>query len=396
MTSFSLAYLTPNFLTVSMAVVSLAILACGIWVLSLNRFSRLHRDFFILCCFLTAWLAFEALTFSATRVEEGVPLAHVIWAIVLFISPATFALNMSVLGYRWLRDRLVPILYIVALAFLPTVLLPSFVGPVHSGIYPYAPVPGCGPVNFTYLLIFAATFVGIYILHFKKMSGPDLSPREHGIRRLTFLATVFGSLGILDWIQCYNINVPPFGCFPILVWIALYAFAIYRYRLFQLTLSVAAPAIVEALPGALFVADAAGTVVITNQGAKTMTGLGEGSLLGRDVRGLLPAASEVLERVLRGSNSDGLETALRAGGRDVPVSLSAQAIRRPDGSPDGAILIAVEISKLKEQVALIERQKEELAKAADEMSRTQKMLAGREGRLTELENELAQIKKSRS
>jgi PAS domain S-box-containing protein len=385
---------------VPMVMTSMAILGFGVWVLAVNRFDRLHQDFFALCCVLTGWLTCQSLAFSALQPHEGVIFARLVWAFVLFIPPATFALNMSILGYKELRERLIPVLYILAAVFLPTVLTDQFVDSRRIGSnLPYSHAfPACGPVNYAYLIVFAVSFVAIIVLHSYRLRNPILPPRDRGIYQLTFIATIIGTLGTVDWMECVGWNLPTIGFLPIAIWISLFAYGIFRYRLFQLTTAVAAPIIVEALPGALFVVNTEGEIVIVNPGAKSLTKQTEHTLLGRNIRDFLPKANETLKCALQnlegGSCSlDGLETTLKADdGKEVPVSLSARVIRRPDGAPDGAIFIAVEITRLKEEITLVEKQREELVQAVEEMRRTQKLLIGREKRMIELKQELDQLK----
>jgi PAS domain S-box-containing protein len=398
MTFFDPSNFSLNVLTIPMAMTGMAILGFGIWVLTVNRYDRLHRDFFILCSLLAGWLVIQAMGYSAVRLDEALPLTRLFWCPVLFIAPATFALNMSILGYKELRERLVPPLFILATIFLPTVVTNWFVGGNGVRFNRLAIVYQSGPLNLLYWAIFAASFFALLVLHYRRLKNPILPPRDRGIYRLIFAATIIGALGMSDWLQCVGAPIPPIGFIFVLVWISLFAYAIFRYRLFQLTITVAGPTIIEALPGALFVVNTGGEIVIVNPGAKTMTGQTGPALLGRDIRNFLPTSNETLKCALLnlesgGCSLDGLETTLKAGdGKETPISLSARVIRRPDGVPDGIIFIAVEITRLKEEMALVESQKAELVKVVDEMRRTQKLLIGRENRMVELKQELDKLK----
>ena len=54
---FNSAHFAINVLTLPMALTGIATLGFGIWVLAVNRYDRLHRDFFVLCCVITCCLS---------------------------------------------------------------------------------------------------------------------------------------------------------------------------------------------------------------------------------------------------------------------------------------------------------------------------------------------------
>lgn len=394
----SLAHFALTPMTLSMAMTGMAVLGFGVWILTISYRSQSHNDFFILCCALAGWLIMEAAEYSAIQPEVALVFSRLMWCSVLFIAPATMALNLNLLGYKELRQNLAPIFYIIALIFLPLVWTDWFISGNGALTGHLSIAYTCGPANFAYWLIFIVTFVLLLFIYYRRMRNPILPPHDRGIYRLIFAATIVGAIGLLDWLQCAGVSIPPVGFLPVLIWITLYAYAIFRYRLFQLTLNVAGPTIIETLPGALFVVNTGGEIVIVNPGARTLTGETDQALLGRNIRDFLPVAGKTLECALLNLEAgscavNGLETDLRVGkNKMIPISLSARVIRRPDGVPNGAIFIAVEISRLKEQMTLVESQKAELINLVEEMGRTQKMLIGRENQMVELKKEIDELK----
>jgi PAS domain S-box-containing protein len=297
-----------------------------------------------------------------------------------------------------LRRLATPILYVLMALFMPTIWTSWFIDPSHIVRYPYALVPRAGPLNLAGFAIFAVIYSFMLAMCLRRLKDPTLSPADRQVYLLTFAATACAGLCLIDWLEWFGPPIPPLGFVGAILWISITAYGIFRYRLFQLTAVAAAPAIVEALPGALFVVNTGGEIVIVNPGAKTMTGETESALLGRNIRDLLPITGKTLECAPLNLESgdcafDGLETILKtAGGKEVPISLSARVIRRPDGLPDGATFIAIETTRLREQMTLVEKQKEELTRAVEEMRQTQKLLIGRENQMVEFKKKLDELK----
>ena len=111
------------------------------------------------------------------------------------------------------------------------------------------------------------------------------------------------------------------------------------------------PALLEALPDTVVVADRSGRIAYVNPAVERLLGHDAAVLIGRPLQVLMPAR-------FRGSHSAGfarfLETgegelvgattqvpALHADGQEVPVDLTLSRLEHVPGSPDGAVVVAV-------------------------------------------------------
>src|SRR5688572_8390825 len=158
-----------------------------------------------------------------------------------------------------------------------------------------------------------------------------------------------------------------------------------------LTREIAAPAIIESMPNALFVVDMRGKIVIVNPHASKLTRVAGSEMAGRQVTRFIPKAAglivEASEHPTLGPIRSETEAALKDGrGGTRPVVLSAMPILDDRGAPIG-------VSKLKEQVAVNEAQKAELQKTVAQMGKIQERLVGRELRMIELKKEIAKLRK---
>lgn len=401
MSSFNLANFAINYLTIPMASTGLIVLGFGFWVLMINRHNRLNRDFFVLCGIVASWLVSQAIATSATRLQEALALYRVVWIFALLILPATFAYITGRIGNNKLRAIATPILYALMALFMPTIWTEWFIDSAHVSLYPYAIVPSAGPLNWACFGIFMVVYAWMLIMSLRRLREPNQPESNQRSYRLPFVAMAFAGLCLIDWIEWFGLPVPPVGFIGAFLWISFTTYGVFRYRLFQLTTTVAAPVILETLPGALFAVNMAGEIVITNPGAAAMASLEERAILGHDVRKFLPAADGVLRCAAQNDESascaqGGTETMLKtADGREIPVSLSTRAIHRPDGTADGLVFIAIEIGELRAQKALAERQKEELAATVEEMRRAQRVLIERENRMVELKREIDELQGNR-
>jgi PAS domain S-box-containing protein len=249
--------------------------------------------------------------------------------------------------------------------------------------------------------IFFLLFYGVLAFcihgHWKRTREPGLSDRQRKMYRLTFVAMLFGLLASSDFLGYMGVPWPPFSFVFLAVWMTLYAVAILKYKLFRLTTEIAAPAIIESMPSALFVVNMDGEIVIVNPHASKLTRVASEEMRGRDVTEFIPKAAGFLTEAaehppLGPLRSESEATLKDGGGGDRPVVLSAMPIHGGRGVPIGVTIIATDIAKLREQVITIETQKAELQKTVAQMGKIQDQLVGRELRMIELKKEIEKLK----
>ena len=109
--------------------------------------------------------------------------------------------------------------------------------------------------------------------------------------------------------------------------------------------------LVDAANDAMFAVDGGGRIVLWNRGAERMTGYSAEDVLDGALPMLFPddlraAADTIVTGVLAGDRVDRWETTFeRDAGMPVPVSLSLHPVFDTDGTPSGAVVIAIDTTE---------------------------------------------------
>ena len=109
--------------------------------------------------------------------------------------------------------------------------------------------------------------------------------------------------------------------------------------------------LVDAANDAMFAVDGGGRIVLWNRGAERMTGYSAEDVLDGALPMLFPddlraAADTIVTGVLAGDRVDWWETTFeRDAGMPVPVSLSLHPVFDTDGTPSGAVVIAIDTTE---------------------------------------------------
>lgn len=101
--------------------------------------------------------------------------------------------------------------------------------------------------------------------------------------RLLFIAFAVGSIGAIDFLPAYGINIYPFGYLPVVWSIGLVSYVTGRYRLVDITPAFAAKQIIETMNDGLFVLDNEGVVRVANETLLRLVGMCEEDVLGKRV-----------------------------------------------------------------------------------------------------------------
>jgi PAS domain S-box-containing protein len=98
-----------------------------------------------------------------------------------------------------------------------------------------------------------------------------LSPGNRKMRMQWFLVAFAGTFAAsFDFATKLGMPIYPFGYLPILWWLLLVGYAIQRYRILDITPSLAARHIIETMADAVLVVDEEGVIRIANQAAADM------------------------------------------------------------------------------------------------------------------------------
>lgn len=394
---FSAASYQPTLFSAAVAAIGAVILCLGIWVLRGDRRDAERRAYFDFCVALFLVLLFIAVPLAA--VDGGVARFwdRIGWAALLLVPPIILrfeSLHLRLPGVR----RWVPALFAANAALIPFLATDLFVDGNRVVSYPWGDVQQLNAVGYVFIAEFYAVFLYILVRHWKRLREQGAGGRRKAYLA-SFVAMIFGLLASSDFLGYMGVAWPPFSFVFLAVWAGLFAYGIVRYEVFPLTEEIAAPAIIESMPGALFVVDMDGEIVIANPYASKITKVSVHEMRGRRVTEFVPKAAgllvEALEHPPLGPLRDEAEAELKdAEGRKHPVALSAMAIHGDRDVPIGVTIIATDIERLKEQVAIIESQKAALEKSVASLTKFQEQLVGRELKMIELKKEVERLRKA--
>ncbi len=146
-------------------------------------------------------------------------------------------------------------------------------------------------------------------------------------------------------------------------------YGIWKYRLFALTAATAAESILSTMSHLLFLVNPEGRIMKVNQAALGILGYREEGLIGRDVGAILTngGGEEALVnwagptgQLTSNAMRDAEMTAKTRLGERIPISVSTSPVRTEDGSLQGIVCIAQDITERKQA-------EEALRKAHDEL-----------------------------
>jgi len=377
--------------------ISIGVLAIGLWVWSRAIENLEHSSFGKVALVMTGILLPIGLSLASPTRELAFYWDSWSWAFVCLVPAAIFAFEAVHLGHDRLRRWVLP-LYAVGFAFAASIPLGLFVDGERTHVYAWGELQGLKPVGYLFFLYFVGTFLYFLRLHDKKRREKGLPDAYRRRYRLTFFGWILGTCASLDFLGYFGLPWPPTSFIFFLAWTAVIAYGIMRYRLFRMTAAVAAPAIIESMPNALFVVNMDGEIVMVNPQASKLTRIASREMNGRRVTEFVPKAAGLLLEAAEHPpigplRSESEASLIDGGGGERPVVLSAMPISDDRGVSVGVTIIATDVSRLKEQVATIETQKAELLKTVDRMGKVQEQLVGRELRMIELKKEIEALKK---
>ena len=188
----------------------------------------------------------------------------------------------------------------------------------------------------------------------------------------TFLAALLLTIFIYAIAGLLKHPIPEFV--TVITSIPLYFILMYlmkRYKLFVLNPTTAAPNIIDAMTDAFLLVDPDGAIVNLNQAALELLGYKENELQGRAVKNILldeNAKNELMTQTIRGKLEASFETRfLTKQGRTVPASIATSVLKDNRGEAAGVVIIARDISRLKQSEETLLNQSKALARSNQEL-----------------------------
>ena len=314
-------------------------------VLGRERTSPVSRVFCLIPLTVCVWLACFSMMYCAVRADVALWWARAAYAGIPFIAAAIYHFSVIATGARERRRALVAAAWGLSAACSAVFLLSDvFLAGVYRyswGFYPRYRWPS---------VLYLGIFFGVLGLGLRE-HWRGYRRAEPGTARLRsgsyVLAFSIASLACIDYLPAFGVPLYPFGYVPVLLFVVIAGRTIGRYRLTDITPSLAAHQIIATMADPLIVCDAESRIRLVNEATSRVFGYAERELLGRPLGVLAqerPDSGPRLREALETAEARDLEMALlnRAGDR-IPVSVSISHLKNPDSSRAGTVVIARDI-----------------------------------------------------
>jgi diguanylate cyclase (GGDEF)-like protein/PAS domain S-box-containing protein len=334
-----------------------AMLLFGVVVLLRERGSREALRFALLAGSISIWLTCFSIMYLSADARVALVWARSAYLGIGFIPTALYGFAAAVTGAR--RRWLARAGWLISAAFT-LVMLTS--GALVRDLYHYW--WGYYP-RFRWLGVpFLAFFFTMLVLSLREY-WHDYRTATAGThrRRTRLLMTGFAIayLGSFDYVAAYGVPLYPFGYAPVLVFIAILAHTIRRYRLVDLTPAFAAGQILATVADPVIVCDSGGKIRFTNDAASTVFGYAPGELAGAPIERLAEplVGSTVRFHLVAGEVVRDAEMVFRTRqGEAVEVGVSLSPLVDDHGQTVGAVLLARDIRARKRAEAALRKSEE--------------------------------------
>lgn len=320
----------------------------GAAVVIRERGSRASWSFLWLCAATGVWLLGFSLMYLAAHPGVAFWWANVTYVGIPLIPPAIYHFTARVLGIyqrrRWVVRGAWALFAGFALLFLATDI---FFAELHHhpwGFYPRFRVAS---------VAYVAPFVGLLLWTLRELWAAyrAAEPGTARLRARAFLGSfAVAYLALIDFFPAYGVELYPIGFLPVFAFLAIAAWAVWRFRLADLSPAFVAGQLVRTMPDMLAVCDARGRIHLVNPAFCAVTGYGFQEPVGQALEKLAdgPTARAILTEALRAPTTFDQEVVLRGrSGEPVDASLSAAELLDQNGFRVGTVLVIRDVRERK-------------------------------------------------
>jgi diguanylate cyclase (GGDEF)-like protein/PAS domain S-box-containing protein len=352
----------------------------GVAVLLRERASSVSLAFAATTTATAVWLLSFAAVYSTNDTSVVMDWVRVEHVGVAFIPTMVLLFTTAVTGrLRSLWPFVAGALVLSTTFYVLIVSTGWFIVDLHRYYWGFYPIYGWPIVPF---IVFFGTALTASLRIYKSALTETTSDTQRKRLQAIWLALLIADLGSVDYLPAFHVPVYPFGYVFICAFMFIGTFAIWRYRLVDITTAFAANQIVETMADALLVLDRDGVIRVANGAAATMLGSTKQELTGM-------TASELDGRWFAGA-LDGLShpealhqsevTYHNASGGHGTALISASLVRDGAGAQQAIVCIAHDITERKRAEESV-RESEVLYRTLVETSPDAVLVAERDGRV---------------
>ena len=334
---------------------SILLLVLGLSITARERFSgtslRLLAAILPVLASMIALAYLVQISMRPNTPQSAITLARMVAVGYYLASPALILLITSIFG-QYRRHRLSLALFgLISLLFAAGALGGSL---IVDGIrrFPFGFFPRLTLLGLSYYLICYLLFI---VIVYRYWSSNPVSPRFIPRRRGWFFSLLlFAALSPADILIMAGVPIFPAGFIVITCFFIVAAGGIWRFRLDQITPSLAADEILAIMDDPLLVCDAQDKIRITNRAFSSAFGFASQEIIGRELDRILVCRKKIpVSRILDAAESGDIE--LRTATDEyVPVRISATPLSEGGGGSLGRVIILRDIRPFKKAEALLE------------------------------------------
>jgi diguanylate cyclase (GGDEF)-like protein/PAS domain S-box-containing protein len=326
------------------ALIAAAVIAIIGFAIAFPARRSVARLFFVFTLTAAAWVASFAQMFGAPSELAALRWAHIGTFFAAFVPAAVFHFCASYTeSRRALRLQIVLLWMISAALAIVASGTPLLTEGIHR--YQWGYFPRGSQLNALWLIVFAALFV-ISGRHLWNAAKRD-DGRDRQAARALLIAFAPALFAFADFLPSVGVDVYPLGFVAVLAFTVIAGWAVWRYRLVDLTPAYAAGQILSTMKGAVIVVDLSGHIRVANRAAATMLGHDERTLVGRHMRDMLAPDEKISTgRIVHSAGT--LEQSMRwraADDRILDVAVSSSYVRDAEHNPVGVVYAASDVTE---------------------------------------------------
>lgn len=391
-----------NFIALPKIIVGCFVFIVGFIVFFKDPRNKTHSSFFIFTLFISLWFLNSALNNCVINKEAAFFWAKLNSVWIALIPPSVFAFSLILLDWPKYHKKIIYIslIFVFFIICIPFNLVISSVELVSSAEFYHS---RAGPFGVFFLIVFLVVTFYTFSFYIRALMKQDLPLIKHAQIRFVFIAFLIGHLSAMDFLKNFGIMLFPYsGLLPIVVFITMIAYAIFRYQLFHISQQIIAAAAMETMADVLLVTNKEGIIVIVNKAAKRMLIKNFESnnflfwrkvnLIGLSVKQFIKQYDEYWQIASVNNIHKEIVSAeeennfISLEGNSIPVSLSVSVIRDDTKQVIGLAFVGHDLRVIKKAIHQLEIKKKELGNINKTLQNTGMALIRRTAQAEELNN----------
>jgi hypothetical protein len=213
-------------------VTSFSVFIFGVISITRRPSIPLHKAFAGFCFTVTLWSFFYGLMYLNDP-KYTLLFSRLGYKAVVYI-PA-FCFHFILLYTNLYRRNLVLLVYVISTCFL--LITESNLFLRDATVFFWGPYPVAGKLYILFVMYFVAVFFGSVFFLFRSLNlGGRNNPIQYNQTKFMFLAFLFASTSVVDYLPNYGVEIYPFAYISTFIWISLIAYATLRYKLMDFNL----------------------------------------------------------------------------------------------------------------------------------------------------------------